>query len=131
MRCLPRTMRRATRSCFAAWHCFSPKNANGPGRRGCTNGRLPSSRAEARKSNDAASDKPLLALRLARVEVARKNRDGALKKLDEYFAAKTTAAGTEPYAILSKLLTDGARDAKAAQAAVIKRLQELRQSDAN
>ena len=54
----------------------------------------------------------------------RKSLD-ALKKLDEYFASKSTEAGTEPYALLSKAMTEGAADAKAAHAEVIKRLKEL------
>lgn len=81
------------------------------------------------KADETAPNKPLLALRLARVEAARKNREAALQKLTEYFAAKETAAGTEPYALLSKLLSEGAPDAKTARAEVIKRLKELRQKD--
>jgi tetratricopeptide (TPR) repeat protein len=81
------------------------------------------------KADEGAPSKPLLALRLARVEAARKNREAALQKLDEYFAAKETAAGTEPYSLLSKLLAEGAADAKAARAEVIKRLKDLRQKD--
>ncbi|MBC7854693.1 MAG: tetratricopeptide repeat protein, partial [Pirellulaceae bacterium] len=81
-----------------------------------------------RKSEATSPDKPLLALRLARVEAGKNNRDAALLRLGEYFASKSTVGGTEPYGLLSKLLTEGATDAKAAKAAkaeVIKRLREL------
>lgn len=78
-----------------------------------------------RKSEATSPDKPLLALRLARVEAAKKNRDAALLRLGEYFASKSTAGGTEPYGLLSKLLTEGAGDLKAAKAEVIKRLKDL------
>ena len=81
------------------------------------------------KADDTSPSKPLLALRLARVEAGRKNKDAALKKLDEYFASKSTEGGTEPYALLSKVMTDGAADAKAAHAQVIQRLRELLASD--
>ncbi|MCE9525538.1 MAG: tetratricopeptide repeat protein [Planctomycetales bacterium] len=81
------------------------------------------------KADEASPDKPQLALRLARVEAAKKNRDGAIKKLDEYFASKSIVGGTEPYGLLSKLLTEGAADLKVARAAVLKRLQELQQAD--
>lgn len=77
------------------------------------------------KANDISPNKPLLAVRLARVEAARKNKEAALQRLDEYFASKSTSSGTEPYALLSKLMMGGATDAKAARAVVIKRLQEL------
>ena len=81
------------------------------------------------KADAAAPDKALLALRLARVEAAKKNRAAAIKKLDEYFATKSTVGGTEPYGLLSKLLTEGAADPKAARAAIIKRLAELQAAD--
>ena len=81
------------------------------------------------KADEAAPDKPLLALRLARVEAAKKNFDGALKKLDEYFASKSIVGGTEPYGLLSKLMTEGAADPKSARAAMIKRLAELQIAD--
>lgn len=81
------------------------------------------------KADEAAPNKPMLALRLARVEAARKNREAALQKLGEYFAVKATSAGTEPYALLSKLLAEGTADPKAARAEVIKRLEDLRHKD--
>jgi len=81
------------------------------------------------KADDASPSKPLLALRLARVEAGRKNKNAALKKLDEYFATKSTEGGTEPYALLSKVMTEGAADAKAAHAQVMQRLGELLGSD--
>ena len=81
------------------------------------------------RANDTAPDKPLLAFRLARVEAARKNKAAALVKLDEYFASKSTEGGTEPYALLSKLMTDGALDAKAVHAEVVRRLQNLLSQD--
>jgi tetratricopeptide (TPR) repeat protein len=75
------------------------------------------------KANDASPNKPLLAVRLARVEAGRKNKEAALQRLGEYFASKSTGSGTEPYALLSKLMMGGAPDA--ARGDVIKRLQEL------
>jgi tetratricopeptide (TPR) repeat protein len=81
------------------------------------------------KANDAAPNKPLLAVCQARVEAGRKNREAALKLLDEYFATKSAAGGTEPYALLSKLLTEGATDVKAAHREVVRRLRELHKLD--
>src|SRR5258706_9358667 len=92
-------------------------------------GRHDEAAALSTKADEASPNKPLLALRLARVEAGRKNKDAALQKLGEYFATKSTEGGTEPYALLSKVMTDGAADAKAAHAEVIKRLKELLTAD--
>ncbi|MDX1945456.1 MAG: tetratricopeptide repeat protein [Pirellulaceae bacterium] len=79
----------------------------------------------------AGGDKSALAHNLARVAAARPDRETALARLDEYFAAKTDTAGTEPYELLVKLLADKHADKAEAARLATERLAALHQADAD
>ncbi|WP_425618195.1 tetratricopeptide repeat protein [Anatilimnocola sp. NA78] len=77
------------------------------------------------KAHAEKADAPLLAFRLARVAATQNKVDEALKHLNEYFAAKTTDSGAEPYELLAKLLGQQAANPAAAQEQLIAKLREL------
>jgi tetratricopeptide (TPR) repeat protein len=57
-----------------------------------------------KQADEAARDPAGLAFNLARVAAAKKDNPATLARLDEYFSAKTDAAGIEPYELLATLL---------------------------
>ena len=57
-----------------------------------------------------AANAPLLALERAEVLAARKDTDGALVALDEFFAGKRPLYGAAPYELLAKLLSAAGRE---------------------
>lgn len=77
------------------------------------------------QANAKKEDRPLLALRLARVAAAQKQTGVALERLEEHFAAKTTEQGSEPYQLLAKLLAEQNREPAVAQQKLIAKLREL------
>lgn len=81
------------------------------------------------KSNEIKGNKALLAFQLARVAARRKEHAEALKKLDEYFAAKTSEAGTEPYELFAELLKKTMPDEKQAAVELRSRLAKLFAAD--
>ena len=92
-------------------------------------GRFEEAEALLRKSHEAKANVPLLAFRLARLAAQRGDARAAREKLDEYFAAKSDAAGDEPYALLTTLIADQAGDATAAQKLTMERLERLAGED--
>jgi tetratricopeptide (TPR) repeat protein len=94
-------------------------------------GRLDEAEQAFRKSNEAKPVKGLLGYRLAKVEARRGNHDEGLKKLDEYFQAKLSNAGTEPYKVLGDLLKKKLGDADRAEKETIARLAKMAEEDAS
>lgn len=78
-----------------------------------------------RQAHEAKADKPLLAVRLARVALGQNKLDAALKHLDEYFAAKTDTAGDEPYEVLGQILLKQAATPAAGLEKLLLKLREL------
>ncbi len=76
-------------------------------------------------------DQPgLLDLQLARVAAKRGQTDQALKHLEGYFAAKSSAAGAEPYTLLAELLAAKEPDKAQAQERLRLQLEKLLEGDA-
>lgn len=84
-----------------------------------------------RKANEAQSDPPLLAFRLARVEFAQQKYTEALHHLNTYFAAKTDASGGAPYELLGKILIKQATSPALGQEQLIAKLTELHAAQAD
>jgi tetratricopeptide (TPR) repeat protein len=78
-----------------------------------------------RAANAAKEDKPLYALRLARIAIAQDKFDEARKQLDEYFAAKTDALGEDPYELLRKVLLKQAATPVAGHEQFVAKLREV------
>lgn len=78
-----------------------------------------------RHAHEAKEDKPLLAFRLARVAFAQQKLAEAKKTLDEYFAAKTDAAGADPYELLGEILLKQAATPVAGHEQFVAKLREL------
>ncbi len=72
--------------------------------------RLDAAEAAFRTADKAKPNAATLGYRLALVEHERGHRETALQHLDQYFAAKTTAAGLAPYVLLQELI-DGTQAA--------------------
>jgi tetratricopeptide (TPR) repeat protein len=83
-----------------------------------------------RKSHEAKANPALLAFRLARLAAQRGEATVARARLDEYFAAKSYAAGDEPYALLATLDAAQAGNAAAGRKTTIERLERLASDDA-
>ncbi len=66
--------------------------------------RLDAAEAAFRTAEKAKPNAAILGFRLALVEYERGHRETALQHLDQYFAAKTTAAGLAPYVLLRELI---------------------------
>src|SRR5206468_64565 len=81
------------------------------------------------KSNEVKKNKSLLAFQQARVAARRKDHAEALKRLDEYFAAKTSEAGAEPYERLADLLKKTMPDEKQAAVELRSRLAKMFAAD--
>lgn len=94
-------------------------------------GRLDEATATFEKANDTKSSPGLLAYRLARVAVARKDHGLARNKLDEYFSAKLDAARLQPYELLATILREEHQNEEAADAALLASLRELHERDPN
>jgi tetratricopeptide (TPR) repeat protein len=82
------------------------------------------------KENEARADESEFAFRQARVLAKQQQTDAALAQLDKYFAAKATSAGVDPYDLLGELLAAQHPDPAAARAALVTRLEQLHQDDA-
>lgn len=79
----------------------------------------------------SGKDQPgLLDLQLARVAAKRGQTDQALQHLEGYFAAKSSAAGGEPYTLLAELLAAKEPDKAKAQEQLRSRLEKLLEGDA-
>lgn len=75
-------------------------------------------------------DQPgLLDLQLARIAAKRGQTDQALQHLEGYFAAKSSAAGHDPYALLAELLAAQEPDKTKVQEQLRSRLQRLLEND--
>lgn len=81
------------------------------------------------KSHEVKGNKPLLAFQLARLAARKKDHAEALKKLDEYFTAKTSEAGAEPYELLADLYKRNFADEKQAGVELRGRLAKLFAAD--
>lgn len=92
-------------------------------------GRLDEAEALFQKSHEAKADAPMLAFHLARVQAKRGDVKAAQERLDEYFAAKSSAAGVEPYDLLAELHVKQAPDAAAVAKMTTQRLEQLAASD--
>ena len=93
-------------------------------------GKLDEAEAMFRLAHPAESAGAILAFHLARVTAERGDTAAVLGKLAEYFAAKSAAAGVEPYELLAKLSAQQATDATAARQQTIQRLEKLANEDA-
>ncbi len=77
-----------------------------------------------------AKDQPgILDLQLARIAAKRGQTDQALQHLEGYFAAKSSAAGAEPYQLLAELLGGKEPDKAKAQEQLRQRLEKLLERD--
>jgi tetratricopeptide (TPR) repeat protein len=94
-------------------------------------GKLDDAIAMFRKANEAKADAPLLAFRVARVEVAQQKFAEARQHLDEYFAAKADTSGGAPYTLLGKLIVQQAASPAVGQEQLITKLRELHQEQAD
>jgi tetratricopeptide (TPR) repeat protein len=66
---------------------------------------------------------------LARIAAKRGQTDEAMRSLESYFAAQSSAAGGEPYALLAELLGGAEPDSAAADQQLHARLEKLLESD--
>ncbi len=82
-----------------------------------------------RQSNDIQPDAALLAFQLARVERQRDNPAAARRELEEYFATKSTAAGTEPYKLFAEMVARHEPDPAQARKVVIQRFEQRAAAD--
>ena len=83
------------------------------------------------KSHELESDAPLQAFNLARVAASKKDWPEALAKLDEYALSRSTAAGSEPYALLAEAISNTTPDKEQARKLTIDKLEQYRQADAD
>lgn len=82
-----------------------------------------------RRSQAAKDDAGLLAYQLARVAQKRGDPKLARQRLEEYFAAKSDAAGAAPYSLLAELIAGETKDAAEARQQTIERLEQLAAAD--
>lgn len=94
-------------------------------------GKLDEAEAMFRRAHEAESAQASLAFHLARVAAERGDNAFALAKLAEYFSAKSTAGGTEPYELLAKLNAKQVDDEVAARQQTTSRLEKLAAEDAD
>lgn len=86
---------------------------------------------QADEAHGAEAQPAELAFNLARVEAGRGNAPAALARLDEYFASKSSAAGSEPYELLADLISRGAAQPAEAHKLTIEKLERLHQADSS
>jgi len=72
---------------------------------------------------------PQLDFHLARIAAKRGQRDEALRYLESYFDAQSSAAGSDPYALLAEVLSRAEPDTAAAEQQLRSRLEELLATD--
>jgi tetratricopeptide (TPR) repeat protein len=82
-----------------------------------------------RQAHAGEAQQAQLAFDLARVALKRRDDKAAREKLDEYFAAKSSAAGIEPYDLLAQLHAGETSDPAAARKRTIERLEQLLAQD--
>jgi tetratricopeptide (TPR) repeat protein len=92
-------------------------------------GRYDEAAAMIRKAFEAKPDAAMFALQMARIDQRRGKVAPAIKRLNDYFAAKSSAAGSEPYILLRKLLESKHTTEDQAQSALESRLKQLHQED--
>jgi len=83
-----------------------------------------------KKANTAKKTEGLLPYHMARVAAKQGKNKDALRRLGEYFQAKTDAAGTEPYELLADLLRKTTQNDDQAKGQLRTRLQQLLKDDA-
>lgn len=83
-----------------------------------------------KKANSAKKTEGLLPYHMARVAAEQGKKEDALRRLGEYFQAKTDAAGTEPYELLADLLRKTTQNDDQAKGQLRTRLQQLLKDDA-
>ena len=92
-------------------------------------GRFDEAAAMIRRAFEAKPDPAMFALQMARIDQRRGKVAPAIERLNEYFAAKSSAAGSEPYVLLQKLLKSKHTTEDQAQGALRDRLTKLYQED--
>ena len=91
-------------------------------------GRLEEATAMFEKANDEESAPPLLAYRLARIDMKNDRPQAALKQLEKYLSSTVTDAGTSALQLLEETLNQ-LHDAPKAKTTLRKRLEELHKED--
>ncbi|MFV1966372.1 MAG: tetratricopeptide repeat protein [Pirellulaceae bacterium] len=81
------------------------------------------------KAHQAFPDEAMLAFQLARVHARKKEWKPARERLDEYFQAKSSAAGQQPYELLRDVLVATAPDEKTAWKSLLQTLSHQQKED--
>ena len=92
-------------------------------------GRLDEAANMYRKANDVKANEGLLAFRMARIAAKGNRHQDARDKLQVYFDAKLSVAGTAPYELLREALLDLSQDPAEVQRRLQARLETLYESD--
>ena len=92
-------------------------------------GRLDEAAEMYRKANDVKASEGLLALRMARIAAKDNRHQDATDKLQVYFDAKLSVAGTAPYELLRQVLLDPSQNPAEAQRRLQAELETLYEAD--